>query len=90
VLKAWIRQPFAFLGMIGSRRKARLIFDQFLTDKIASPDQISRVACPVGLAIGAITPPEIAISILGQLIQRRSEVLGAAGPAIIRPLAPKG
>ena len=78
VLKEWIRQPFAFLGMIGSRRKARLIFDQFLNDKIASPDQISRVACPVGLAIGAVSPQEIAISILAQMIQRRAEILGEA------------
>jgi len=79
VLKEWIRQPFAFLGMIGSRRKARLIFDQFLNEKIASADQLARVACPVGLAIGAISPQEIAISIVAQLVQRRSEILAVAG-----------
>ena len=49
VLARWIQQPFAFLGMIGSRRKARLIFDQFIEEKIASPEQLAEVACPVGL-----------------------------------------
>jgi xanthine dehydrogenase accessory factor len=72
VLARWIRQPFAFLGMIGSRRKARLIFDQFVDEKIATREQIARVACPVGLDIDSRTVPEIAVSIVAQLIQERA------------------
>jgi len=74
VLADWIRRPFAFLGMIGSRRKARLIFDQFLSEKLASPEDIARVICPVGLDIESRTVPEIAVSIAAQLVQKRAEV----------------
>ncbi len=51
VLRDWIHRPFAFLGMIGSRRKARLIFSQFVEEKIATEEQLAKVACPVGLDI---------------------------------------
>jgi xanthine dehydrogenase accessory factor len=73
VLKEWVHRPFAFLGMIGSRRKARLIFTQFLESKIATAEALNRVACPVGLDILAVSVPEIAISVLGQFIQKRAE-----------------
>lgn len=75
VLADWIRRPFALLGMIGSRRKARLIFDRFLDDKLAAPDEIARVACPVGLDIQARSVPEIAVSIAAQLVEKRAVLL---------------
>lgn len=78
VLSEWIHRPFAFLGMIGSRRKARLIREQFLRQKLATPEQLERVVCPVGLAIHAVGVHEIAVSVLAQFIQRRAEVLGLA------------
>jgi len=73
VLRDWIHRPFVFLGMIGSRRKARLIFDQFVEEKLASAEQVARVACPVGLAIQAKSVPEIAVSVMAQFIQKRAE-----------------
>jgi xanthine dehydrogenase accessory factor len=79
VLASWIQQPFAFLGMIGSRRKARLIFDQFIEDKIASREQLAAVACPVGLDINSRTVPEIAVSIVAQLVQKRADLHQARG-----------
>ena len=78
VLAEWVRRPFAFLGMIGSRRKKRLIFDQFLADHLATEAELARVICPVGLDIQSVTVPEIGVSIVAQLIQRRAEVLRAA------------
>ena len=80
VLANWIHRPFAFLGMIGSRRKRRLIFDQFVEDKIATPEELARVACPVGLDIHSRTVPEIAVSILAQLIQERARRVSGARP----------
>jgi len=77
VLRDWIHRPFAFLGMIGSHRKARLIFTQFLEEKIATEEQLARVACPVGLAIQAQSVPEIAVSVIAQFIQKRAEVMKA-------------
>ena len=79
VLARWILQPFAFLGMIGSRRKARLIFDQFIEDKIASREHLAEVACPVGLDIDSRTVPEIAVSIVAQLVQKRARTMNATG-----------
>ena len=72
-LSEWIHFPFAFLGLIGSRRKARIIREQFLRQKLATAEQFDRVACPVGLDIAAVGTHEIAVSILAQLIQRRAE-----------------
>src|ERR1017187_9495067 len=74
VLSEWIRFPFAFLGMIGSRRKARIMRENFIKQKIAAPDQFDRIACPVGLDIAAVGTHEIAVSVLAQLIQKRAEM----------------
>jgi xanthine dehydrogenase accessory factor len=76
-LSEWIHFPFAFLGLIGSRRKARIIREQFLRQRIATAEQLDRVACPVGLDIAAVGTQEIAVSILAQLIQKRAEYPGA-------------
>jgi xanthine dehydrogenase accessory factor len=72
VLARWIQRPFAFVGMIGSRRKARLIFDQFIEKKIASREQLASVCCPVGIDIHSRTVPEIAVSIVAQLVRKRA------------------
>jgi xanthine dehydrogenase accessory factor len=74
VLYHWIRQPFAFLGMIGSRRKRLVLFDQFLKEGTATAEQLAKVACPVGLPIQAMSPHEIAVSILAQCILKRAEL----------------
>jgi xanthine dehydrogenase accessory factor len=72
VLRHWIQMPFAFLGMIGSRRKKRVIFSHFIDEGIATEEQLQAVACPVGVNIGSVTVPEIAVSIVSQLIQARA------------------
>jgi xanthine dehydrogenase accessory factor len=76
VLKDWIHKPFLFLGMIGSSRKARTIFDHFAEEKIATADEMARVACPVGIKIRSQSVPEIAVSILAQFIDKRAELVG--------------
>jgi xanthine dehydrogenase accessory factor len=76
-LSEWVHFPFAFLGLIGSRRKARIIREQFLRQKLATPEQFDRVACPVGLDIAAVGTHEIAVSIIAQFIQKRAEFFGA-------------
>jgi xanthine dehydrogenase accessory factor len=74
VLKDWIHRPFRFLGMIGSARKARTIFEHFAAEQIAPPSELERVACPVGLKIHARSVMEIAVSILAQYIEKRAEL----------------
>jgi xanthine dehydrogenase accessory factor len=83
VLRDWIRQPFLFIGMIGSSRKARTIFEHFRDDKIATAEELDRVACPVGIPIKSRSVEEIAVSIMAQFIEKRAELVHerAASPA---------
>ena len=74
VLKEWIHRPFAFLGMIGSTRKARTMREHFVQEGIATAEELERVACPVGVRIRSQTPQEIAVSIMAQYIDKRAEV----------------
>ena len=66
----------SYVGLIGSRRKIRLIFESLREAGIAESD-LDRVAAPVGLDIGSQSVPEIAISIVAELIARRN--LGRQG-----------
>ncbi|MBA4192021.1 MAG: hypothetical protein C0467_28920 [Planctomycetaceae bacterium] len=65
-----------YVGMIGSQRKSRLILDDLLAKGI-SQEVLARVRTPVGLAIGSRTVPEIAVSIVAELIAHRN---GATPP----------
>src|SRR6266542_4401140 len=82
VLRDWVHRPFVFLGMIGSKRKRRLIFEQFVLDGIATEQQLAKVACPVGFDIQAVSVPEIAVSVMAQFIQKRAEL--TVGGAVAR------
>ena len=70
-----------YVGMIGSRRKIKLIFDDLLRDGI-SRDALTRVYAPLGFDIGSQTVPEIAVSIVAELVAHRN--LGRL-PERIRP-----
>lgn len=67
-----IQKELAFLGMIGSKRKIKLIFDD-LEEKGIAPEKLRQVFAPVGLDIGSQTVMEIAISIMAQLIAQRNQ-----------------
>jgi xanthine dehydrogenase accessory factor len=60
-----------YVGLIGSRRKIKLIFDDLETAGI-SRDALERVYAPLGIDIGSQTVTEIAISILAELIAHRN------------------
>jgi len=72
VLRQWLQLPFAFLAMIGSARKRRVIFDQFIAEGIATAQQLEQVACPAGLDIHAVSVEEIGVSIAAQLVEKRA------------------
>ena len=74
VLRQVIDTPSAYIGMIGSRKKARHIYDRLLADGIGA-NAFQRVHCPVGLKIDAETPAEISVSIVAELIQKRHALL---------------
>ncbi|HEV2695787.1 MAG TPA: XdhC/CoxI family protein [Verrucomicrobiae bacterium] len=75
VLESWIHRPFQFLGMIGSSRKARTITEHFVRTKIATAEEMARVACPVGLKIRSQSVMEIAVDIVAQFIDKRAELV---------------
>jgi xanthine dehydrogenase accessory factor len=80
VLRHWIDRGFAFLGMIGSKRKARTIRDHFLAEKIGGEEALAKLSCPVGVDIAAHTVSEIAISILAEYIDQRAAYVARQTP----------
>ena len=57
--------------MIGSKRKIRLIFEDLVAKGIR-PEALARVHAPLGFNIGSQTVPEIAVSIVAELIACRN------------------
>lgn len=67
-LRQVLKYDTAYVGMIGSRRRVQSIKEQLLGEGY-SRENIEGVNAPIGLEIGAITPEEIAISIIAQVIR---------------------
>ena len=70
-LAACLDPPVAYLGMIGSRRKVALLWEDFIASGRATAESFARVHAPIGLDIGAVTVPEIATSIVAEMIAVR-------------------
>jgi len=71
VLAEALRTKAGYVGMIGSKKKRDKIYASLLDDGFIQAD-IDRCHCPIGLTIGAQTPEEIAVSIIGELIKARA------------------
>ena len=85
-LAAALRTSAGYVGLLGSAKK-RAAMAKALTAKGFPDDALIRVHTPVGLALGALTPEEIAVSIAAQLIaQRRNHAPKDFGPAAGRRL----
>jgi xanthine dehydrogenase accessory factor len=78
-LAACIRKPAAYIGMIGSKRKVALIGKNLLDSGLASEEELGRLHAPIGLAIGAQTVPEIAVSIVAELVSVLRKGEGGGG-----------
>lgn len=72
VLAQALRTEAGYVGMIGSKSKRDAIYRSLLDNGFIQAD-LERVFCPIGVAIGADTPEEIAVSIVGELIKVRAE-----------------
>ena len=66
-----------YVGMIGSRRKIKLIFEDLIARGVPA-EALARVHAPLGYDIGSQTVPEIAVSIVAELIACRNLGTGAA------------
>jgi xanthine dehydrogenase accessory factor len=69
-MRALAPAPLRYVGLIGSRAKVKRIFDA-LREEAVPVEALARVHAPIGLDIGAITPQEIAVSIVAELIAVR-------------------
>jgi xanthine dehydrogenase accessory factor len=75
---AWaVRTPARYVGMIGSKRKVLSVY-KALEQEGYRPEEFERVYAPMGLEIGALSPEEIAISIVAELIAVRRNAESAA------------
>ena len=77
-LRALTASPLRYLGLIGSKAKVKRIFDALLEEGMA-PDRLQNVYAPIGLDIGAITPQEIAVSIVAELVAVKHGKIAKAG-----------
>jgi xanthine dehydrogenase accessory factor len=70
VLDRVLRTDAGYVSLVASRRRAGVILES-LERRGLPPERRSRLKAPAGLDIGAVTPEEIAVSILAEIIQHR-------------------
>ena len=70
ILERVATSPAGYVGLLGSKRK-KIVVTKGLTAAGVPAKSLERVRVPVGLAIGAVTPEEIAVSVVAELIAWR-------------------
>lgn len=83
-LQALASRPLRYLGLIGSRAKVARIYEQLLAQGQTTLEDLSHVHAPIGLDIGAVTPQEIAVSIVAELVAVRRGRATALADASLR------
>jgi xanthine dehydrogenase accessory factor len=78
-LRAALASESDYIAFVGSRKKAAALKAVLVADGL-DPARLAAVKAPAGLDLGAITPEEIAVSILAEIIARRRRRPGAASP----------
>lgn len=76
-LSAAARSNAGYIGLMGSRRKVALIYRQLLRDGVPE-ERLRDIHAPIGLDIGAVSPEEIAVSIMAEITMDR--LGGRGGP----------
>lgn len=77
-LRQVLKYDTAYTGMIGSKRRVNGVMNQLLSEGY-SKEKLDNVNAPIGLDIGAVTPEEIATSIISQVISYRRLVASKNG-----------
>jgi xanthine dehydrogenase accessory factor len=72
-----------YVGLIGSRRKIKMIFEDLLAEGV-SREALAKVYAPLGIDIGSQTVPEIAVSICAELVSHRNR--GGVVPGRVREI----
>ena len=84
-LRALAPRELRYLGLIGSRAKVARIYEALIESQTPA-EVLQKVHAPIGLDIGAVTPQEIAVSILAELIAVKH---GKEHPATMRWAPPQ-
>ncbi len=77
-LRILAQKRCAYIGMIGSRKKVRLVMETLVKEGVAK-EFLDSVYAPIGLRIGAETPEEIAVAIMAQIIEVKNSVKRTLG-----------
>ena len=77
-LRALAPKDLRYLGLIGSRAKVARIYEALEAEGMA-PERLRKIHAPVGLDLGAVTPQEIAVSILAEMIAVKYGKVDARG-----------
>ena len=84
VLAQVIKTPAAYIGMIGSKKKTKTIFENLKAEGI-DEKLLERVHAPIGLPIAAETPEDIAVSIMAEIVdfrrRKNGQYLAALSPS---------
>lgn len=83
VLSQVADSPAPYIGMIGSKRRVLTVYRRLLEEGI-TPEQLGRVYAPVGLAINARTPQEIAVAVMAEIVSVKRH--GAGNHSALREL----
>ncbi|MGH7538784.1 MAG: XdhC family protein, partial [Gemmatimonadales bacterium] len=76
ILERVATSPASYVGLLGSRRKKAVVTKALAAAGVPA-DALERVRVPVGVPIGAVTPEEIAVSVVAELIAWRRNALTA-------------
>ena len=74
ILSFCLNKPYAYMGMMGSRRKVEVTKKMFIEEGISTIEQMERVDMPMGIDISADGPEEISISILAKLLSVKNKI----------------
>lgn len=72
ILRKVLKQELSYVGMIGSNRKVRGMKEELISEGF-SKEELDSICAPIGIEINSITPDEIAISIVAQLISYKNK-----------------
>jgi xanthine dehydrogenase accessory factor len=75
-LRAAISADPFYIGMIGSKRRTNIVLEK-LREEGADEDELKKVHAPIGLDIGAVSPEEVALAILAEIVAERRGGSGA-------------
>ena len=75
-LRAVLAARPRYVGMIGSRRRTNIVLER-LREQGISPELLREVRAPIGLDIGAVSPEEVALAILAEIVAERRGGTGA-------------